>query len=57
MRTRREVLEIFQDEHAETGMLAKRDESIVDCFLEPNLDEGITALKVMGISEDNECVT
>jgi hypothetical protein len=50
MRTRREVLEMFQDEDAETDMLGERVKCIVHCFLEPNVDEGITALEAMGIS-------
>jgi len=44
MRTRREVVVMFQDEHAETEMLAKGVKRIVHSFLEPNVDEGITAL-------------
>jgi hypothetical protein len=56
MRTRREVFEMFQDEDAETEMLAKRVKRIVHCFLEPNVDEGITALEAMGISVDKESV-
>ena len=56
MRTRCEVLEMFQDEDAETEMLAKRAKGIVHCFLEPNGDEGITALEAMGISVDKESV-
>jgi len=39
---------MFQDEHAETEMLAKRVKRIVHCILEPNVDEGITALEGNG---------
>jgi hypothetical protein len=53
---RRQVLEIFQDEDAETEMLAKRVKHIIHCFLEPNVDECITALEVLGISVDKESV-
>ena len=56
MRTRREVLEMFRDEDPETEMLAKRVKHIVHCFLEPNVDEGITPLEAMGISVDKESV-
>jgi hypothetical protein len=56
MRTRREVLEMFQDENAETEMLAKRVKRIVHCFLELNVDDGIIALEAMGISIDKESV-
>jgi len=56
MRTRREVLEMFQDKDAETEMLANRLKRIVHCFLKPNVDEGITALAAMGISVDKESV-
>jgi len=45
-----------QDEDAETEMLAKRVKRIVYCFLELNVDEGITALEAMGISVDEESV-
>jgi hypothetical protein len=38
MRTCREVLEMFQDDDADTEMLAKSVKRIVDCFLEPNVD-------------------
>ena len=47
---------MFQDEDAETEMLAKHVKPIVHCFLEPNVNEGITALEVMGISVDKESV-
>ena len=56
MRTRREVLEMIQDENAETEMLAKRVKRIVHCFLESNVDEGITVLEAMGISVNKESV-
>jgi hypothetical protein len=49
-------MEMFQDENAATEMLAKRVKRIVHCFLELNVDEGITALEAMGISVDNESV-
>ena len=54
MRTCREVFEMFQDEDAETVMLAKLVKHIVHCFHEPNVDEGIIALEPMGISIDKE---
>ena len=54
MRICHEVLEMFQDEDAETEMLAKRVKCIVHCFLELNDNEGITALEAMGISVDKE---
>jgi len=47
---------MFQDEDAESEMLDKRVKRIVYCFLEPNVDEGITALEAMGISVDEEIV-
>ena len=47
---------MFQDEDAETEMLAKCVRCIVHCFLEPNVDEGITALEAMRISVDNKSV-
>jgi len=47
---------MFQDEDAETEMLAKHVKRIVHCFLEQNVDEGITALEAMGISVDKESV-
>jgi hypothetical protein len=47
---------MFQDEHAETEMLAKCVKHILHCFLQPNVDEGITALVAMGISVDMESV-
>jgi hypothetical protein len=47
---------MFQDEDAETEMLAKRVKHIVHCFLEPNGDVGITALEAMGISVNMESV-
>jgi len=47
---------MFQDEDAETEMLAKRVKRIVHCFLEPSVDEGITALEAMGICVDKESV-
>jgi len=56
MQTRHKVMEIFQDEDAETEMLAKRVKRVVHSFLEPNVDEGITALEAMGISVDKENV-
>jgi hypothetical protein len=56
MRTRREVLEMFQDVNAETEILAKCVKRIVHCFFEANVEEGITALEVMGISVDKESV-
>jgi len=45
---------MFQDEDAETVMLAKLVKHIVHCFHEPNVDEGIIALEPMGISIDKE---
>ena len=56
MRTRRKVLQMFQDEDAETELLAMRVKRIVYCFLEPNVDEVITALQAIGISVDKESV-
>jgi hypothetical protein len=56
MRTRREVLEMFQDEDVETEMLAKRVKRIVHCVLEPNVDAGITTLEAMGIPVDKKSV-
>jgi hypothetical protein len=56
MQTRHEVLEMFQDEDVETEMLAKRVKCIVHCFLEPNVNEGITALEAIGITVDKESV-
>jgi len=47
---------MFRDEDPETEMLAKRVKHIVHCFLEPNVDEGITPLEAMGISVDKESV-
>jgi len=47
---------MFQDEDAETEMLAKRIKRTVHCLLEPNVDEGITALEAMGISVVKESV-
>jgi hypothetical protein len=47
---------MFQDEDADTEMLPKNVKSIVHCFLEPNVDEGITALEAMEISVDKESV-
>jgi hypothetical protein len=47
---------MFQDDDAVTETLAKHVKSIVHCFLDPNDDEGITALEVMGISIDKENV-
>jgi hypothetical protein len=54
MRTNRKVLEIIQDQDAETEMVTKGVKCIVNCFLEPNLEGGISALPVMGISVDQE---
>jgi len=45
MPTRRGVLEMFQDEDAETDILAKGLERNGHCILEPNADLGITALE------------
>jgi len=56
MGTRRDVFEMFQDEDAETKMLAKRVKRIVHCFLEQNVDEGIAVLEAMGISVNKESV-
>jgi len=56
MRTRREVLEMFQEEDGETEMIVKRVQRIVHCFLEPAVDERITAQQAMGISVDKESV-
>jgi len=56
MRTRREVLEMLQDQDTETVMLAKVVKRIVHCFLELNVDEGITALQAMEISVNKESV-
>jgi hypothetical protein len=56
MRTRREVLKMFQHKDAETEMLAMYVKSIVHCFLEPIVDEGFTAREVMGFSVDTDSV-
>jgi hypothetical protein len=56
MRTRCEVLEMFQDNDAETEILAKSVKRIVHSFLELNVDEGITGLEAMGISVDKKSV-
>jgi hypothetical protein len=56
MLTRCEVLEMFQDEDADNERLAKGVKRIVHCFLEPNVDEGMTALEAMEISVDTESV-
>jgi hypothetical protein len=47
---------MFQDDDAETETLAEHVKSIVHCVLDPNVDEGITALEVMRISIDKENV-
>jgi hypothetical protein len=47
---------MFQDEDAETEMLAKCVKCIVYYFLEQNVDKDITALEVMRISVDKETV-
>jgi len=57
MRTCCEVLEMFQDEDAEAEMLAKCVKHIIHCFLEPNVDEGVTVLAAMGISVDKNSLT
>jgi len=44
------------EEDAETEMLAKHVKRIVHCFLEPNVDEGVTTLEALGISVDKESV-
>jgi hypothetical protein len=54
MRTHREVFEMFQEEYAQTEMLANCVKHIVHCFLEPNVNEGNTSQEVMGISVDKE---
>ena len=56
MGTHREVLEMFPDENTDSEMLAKSVKHNVHCFLEPNVDEGITDLEAMGISVDKESV-
>jgi hypothetical protein len=47
---------MFQDQDAETEMFAKHVKRIVHCVLEPNVNEGITALEAMRISVDKENV-
>jgi hypothetical protein len=47
---------MFQDEDADNERLAKGVKRIVHCFLEPNVDEGMTALEAMEISVDTESV-
>jgi len=56
METHREVVEMFHDEEAEIGMLSKSCKRIVHWFLEPNVDEVITALEALRISADKESV-
>ena len=48
---------MFQDEDAEAEMLAKCVKHIIHCFLEPNVDEGVTVLAAMGISVDKNSLT
>jgi len=47
---------MFHNEDAETEMLAKHVKHVVHRILEPNVDEDIFALEVMGISVDKESV-
>ena len=47
---------MFQDEDTETEMLAKHVTHIDHCFLEPDVDDGITAHEVMGITVDKDIV-
>jgi len=47
---------MFPDENTDSEMLAKSVKHNVHCFLEPNVDEGITDLEAMGISVDKESV-
>ena len=47
---------MFHDENADTDMCANRVKRTLHCFLEPNVDEGITALEVIGISVNKEIV-
>jgi hypothetical protein len=47
---------MVEDEDAESEMLAKRVKHILHCFHELNVDDGVTALEVIGISVDKESV-
>jgi hypothetical protein len=49
-------MKMCQDEEAEIQLLAKRVKHNVHCFVGLNVEEGITALEVMGISVDKESV-
>jgi hypothetical protein len=54
MRTRSEVMQTFQDEDAESEMLAKHVKCIVHCCFRPNVNESTTAREAMGISVDTQ---